>query len=254
MTPTSKIAESRRKSGVRWTPLVAAWKSPMRGSVHRAVAGSRIHYLLWAREPAAPGERRRDGQFADSPLERDGFELSVPREYEPDKRGRGTESLQTPRWREPDSNHRSRREGDGRGERPHRRPSSSRETTKQGISSIELGRRLGVSQTTAWKVKHKLKQVMIERDATKKLTGRIEIDDAYLGGEHSGGKRGRGAAGKQTTADGKPVSLKLGRVSGFSSNVLSGFAKHIRSIVSGGQRWPGLLQQRNRCRMHPPGH
>src|SRR5215831_16036538 len=87
MTPTSKIAESRRKSGVRWTPLVAAWKSPMRGSVHRAVAGSRIHYLLWAREPAAPGERRRDGQFADSPLERDGFELSVPREYDPDKRG-----------------------------------------------------------------------------------------------------------------------------------------------------------------------
>src|SRR5215831_13110293 len=144
----------------------------------------------------------------------------------------GTESLQTLRWREPDSNHRSRRERDGRGERPHGRPSSSREATKQGISSIELGRRLGVSQTTAWKVKHKLKQVMIERDATKKLTGRIEIDDAYLGGEHSGGKRGRGAAGKtpflaavETTADGKPVSLKLGRVSGFSSNALSGFAK-----------------------------
>src|SRR5271169_2147546 len=53
--------------------------------------------------------------------------------------------------------------------------------TKQGISSIELGRRLGVSQPTAWKIKHKLKQVMMERDATKKLTGRIEIDDAYLG-------------------------------------------------------------------------
>src|SRR5271155_2325948 len=28
--------------------------------------------------------------------------------------------------------------------------------TKQGISSIELGRRLGVSQPTAWKIKHKL--------------------------------------------------------------------------------------------------
>ena len=53
--------------------------------------------------------------------------------------------------------------------------------TKQGISSIELGRRLGVTQTTAWKVKHKLQQVMMERDATKKLTGRVEIDDAYLG-------------------------------------------------------------------------
>ena len=68
--------------------------------------------------------------------------------------------------------------------------------TKQGISSIELGRRLGVTQTTAWKIKHKLTQVMMERDATKQLTGRVEIDDAYLGGERSGGKRGRGAAGK----------------------------------------------------------
>jgi hypothetical protein len=45
--------------------------------------------------------------------------------------------------------------------------------TKQGISSIELGRHLGVSQPTTWKIKYKLKQVMMERDATKKLTGRI---------------------------------------------------------------------------------
>ena len=104
--------------------------------------------------------------------------------------------------------------------------------TKQGISSIELGRRLGVTQTTAWKVKHKLKQVMIERDACKPLTGRVEMDDVYLGGERSGGKRGRGAAGKtpfvaavQTTADGKPVCIRLRRVSGFSSQALSAFAK-----------------------------
>jgi ISXO2 transposase-like protein len=68
--------------------------------------------------------------------------------------------------------------------------------SKQGISSIELGRRLGVTQTTAWTVKHKLKQVMMERDAGKRLTGRIEIDDVYLGGERRGGKRGRGAPGK----------------------------------------------------------
>ena len=92
--------------------------------------------------------------------------------------------------------------------------------SKQGISSIELGRRLGVTQTTAWKIKHKLAQVMMERDATKPLSGRVEIDDAYLGGERSGGKRGRGAPGKtpfvaavETTPEGKPVRLKLRRVS-----------------------------------------
>src|ERR1700756_5480857 len=40
--------------------------------------------------------------------------------------------------------------------------------SKGGISSIELGRRLGVTQTTAWKIKHKLMQAMMERDATKR--------------------------------------------------------------------------------------
>ena len=104
--------------------------------------------------------------------------------------------------------------------------------TKQGISSIELGRRLGVRQDTAWKIKHKLKQVMMERDASKQLTGRVEIDDAYLGGERTGGKRGRGAPGKtpfvaavETTPDGKPVRMKLGRVAGFTGKAISVFAR-----------------------------
>ena len=96
----------------------------------------------------------------------------------------------------------------------------------------QLGRRLGVTQTTAWKIKHKLKQVMLERDASKRLVGRIEIDDAYLGGERHGGKRGRGAPGKtpfvaavETTAEGKPVRLKLRRVTSFCAASIAGFAK-----------------------------
>jgi len=104
--------------------------------------------------------------------------------------------------------------------------------SKQGISSIELGRRLGVTQTAAWTIKHKLAQVMLERDADTQLTGRVELDDAYLGGERSGGKRGRGSPGKtpfvaavETTPEGKPVRLKLRRVTSFCGRAISGFAK-----------------------------
>jgi ISXO2-like transposase domain/Transposase zinc-ribbon domain len=104
--------------------------------------------------------------------------------------------------------------------------------TKQGISSVELARRLGVTQTTAWTLEHKLAQVMMERDADERLHGRVELDDAYLGGERSGGKRGRGAPGKtpfvaavETTPEGKPVRLKLRRVSGFCGRAISGFAR-----------------------------
>lgn len=110
--------------------------------------------------------------------------------------------------------------------------------SKKGISSIELGRRLGVTQTTAWIMKHKLAQVMLERDGTKTLTGRVEIDDAYLGGERAGGKRGRGAEGKtpfvaavETTPEGKPVRLKLRRVTAFSGASMSAFAR--TSLVPG---------------------
>ena len=60
--------------------------------------------------------------------------------------------------------------------------------SKGGISGIELGRPLGLTQTTAWKIKHKLMQVMMERDATKRLAGRIEIDDAYAAMAAAGGE------------------------------------------------------------------
>src|SRR3954468_16112552 len=104
--------------------------------------------------------------------------------------------------------------------------------SKPGISSVELGRRLGVKQFTAWKIKHKLAQVMMERDGGKRFSGRVEIDDAYLGGERTGGKRGRGAPGQtpfvaavETTPEGKPVRLKLRRVASFCSHAISIFAK-----------------------------
>ena len=84
-------------------------------------------------------------------------------------------------------------------------------TAKNGISSVELGRRLGVKQPTAWAVKHKIMAVMARREGETPLTGRVEMDDAYLGGVRSGGKRGRGAAGKtpfvaavSTSPEGRP--------------------------------------------------
>ena len=60
--------------------------------------------------------------------------------------------------------------------------------SKGGMSSIELARRLGTRQPTAWLIKHKLMAAMQAREAEKpRLGGRVEIDDAYLGGERSGG-------------------------------------------------------------------
>jgi transposase-like protein len=87
---------------------------------------------------------------------------------------------------------------------------------KNGVSALELKRHVGVSWPTAWMLKHKLLQVMFEREDGRKLSGRVEIDDAYLGGEHHGGRAGRGSPNKtpfvaavQTTESGAPVTMCL---------------------------------------------
>ena len=125
--------------------------------------------------------------------------------------------------------------------------------SKNGISSIELGRRLGVKRQTAWLMKHKLMRAMAAREAQKpKLEGRVEIDDAYLGGERPGGKRGRGAAGKQpfvaaveTTPERRPKRLKLSVVKGFRKREVEKLAKcHLApgtNVVSDGLScWPAV--------------
>jgi len=88
--------------------------------------------------------------------------------------------------------------------------------SKNNVSALELKRHLGVSGPTAWMMKHKIMQVMLEREQDRQLTGRVEIDDACLGGELSGGKAGRGSENKvpfiaavQTTESGAPVLVCL---------------------------------------------
>lgn len=88
--------------------------------------------------------------------------------------------------------------------------------TKTGISALELHRHLGVSYRTAWLVKHKLMQVMFEQERDRRLENVVQVDDAFLGGERTGGKRGRGSENKvpliaavQTTANGKTIFTRL---------------------------------------------
>ena len=49
---------------------------------------------------------------------------------------------------------------------------------KSGISALQLSRELGVSYNTAWKLKHKLLQVMHERNQGEKLSGRNDRESA----------------------------------------------------------------------------
>jgi predicted RNA-binding Zn-ribbon protein involved in translation (DUF1610 family) len=103
---------------------------------------------------------------------------------------------------------------------------------KNGISALELKRHLGVSYLTAWQVKHKLLQVMKERDDQTPLSGVIEVDDADWGGERHGAKPGRGSPNKvpfiaalSCNDEGHPIGLRLGQVAGFRKTEVERFAK-----------------------------
>lgn len=107
--------------------------------------------------------------------------------------------------------------------------------SKNNVAALELMRHLGGCYKTAWLMKHKLMEVMRVREDPRQLEGRVEIDDAYLGGERTGGKVGRGSENKapfvaavQTTPDGQPQFVCL-RQQPFTNEEVAVFAA--RSIA-----------------------
>jgi hypothetical protein len=103
---------------------------------------------------------------------------------------------------------------------------------KTGLSALALKRQLGVSYPTAWLIHHKLMQVMADREARYLLEGKIQVDDAYLGGERTGGKVGRGSENKVAfvaavslnEAD-RPLRVRLTPVPGFTLKAVAAWAK-----------------------------
>jgi hypothetical protein len=116
---------------------------------------------------------------------------------------------------------------------------------KTGLSALALKRQLGVSYNTAWGMKHKVMQVMKERDDSKPLTGMIQLDDVYWGGERHGGKRGRGTENKvpfvaavSLNEAGHPIAMNINVVKGFRLTELSRWARrHLQpgsTVISDG--------------------
>lgn len=75
-------------------------------------------------------------------------------------------------------------------------------------------------------------QAMSERETKYTLSGLVQVDDAYLGGERSGGKAGRGSENKvpfvaaaSLDDNGHPLRIKLTPVTGFTLKAISSWAK-----------------------------
>jgi transposase-like protein len=103
-------------------------------------------------------------------------------------------------------------------------------TQKYGANALGLQRVLGLgSYRTAWVWLHKLRRAMV-RPGRDRLSGTVEVDETYIGGERSG-KRGRGAEGKTLVVvaaqqDGQGIGrIRLRRVADASARSLEGAVK-----------------------------
>jgi len=87
-------------------------------------------------------------------------------------------------------------------------------TQKNGASAMGLQQILGLkSYTTAWTWLHKIRTAMVHPYRSK-LSGVIEVDETYIGGEEKNGKHGRGTGNKVLVAVAVEVidNVRPGRV------------------------------------------
>jgi len=103
---------------------------------------------------------------------------------------------------------------------------------KNGLSALSLARQLGVAYNSAWLLKHKLMQVMLEHDRQTPLGGLVQLDDAYWGGRRRGQRRGRGTAGKipllaavATDTEQRPQAMRLTPLRSFRQREVNRWAE-----------------------------
>src|SRR6266480_4081444 len=54
---------------------------------------------------------------------------------------------------------------------------------KNGVSSYEVHRAIGVTQKTAWSMEHRIRLAMQTGSFAKKLGGHVEVDETFIGGK-----------------------------------------------------------------------
>ena len=106
-------------------------------------------------------------------------------------------------------------------------------TSLKGVSSMKLHRDLGITQKSAWHLEHRIRESFRLDDDAAKLTGPVEVDEAFFGGKetnkHASKKlrAGPGTVGKTAVVGVKDRKTKevRAKVTGMKHDDLQGFVE-----------------------------
>jgi transposase-like protein len=95
---------------------------------------------------------------------------------------------------------------------------------KKGISSIQLGKDIGVTQKTAWFMLHRIRE-QLKANNSPMLSGTVEIDETYIGGKVGNMNKKRREQNKKTPFIKAPIVAMIERDGRVLSKVVDGLTR-----------------------------
>ena len=97
---------------------------------------------------------------------------------------------------------------------------------KRGRSALSISKNLDLNYRTAWRLLHKIRRAMAERDANYQLAGFVEMDDAYFGAprpdtDGRGTTKPKVVIALSTDSQGNPLYARMQVVDAISINEIS---------------------------------
>jgi transposase-like protein len=102
---------------------------------------------------------------------------------------------------------------------------------KNGVSSYEIGRSLGVTQKTGWFMLHRIR-LALQNGTLVKIGGEVEVDETYIGAK----ARNMHAAKRRAKVNGKTGGMHMTPVQGLLQRHGNGHSKVILKAVKSTRR------------------
>lgn len=117
--------------------------------------------------------------------------------------------------------------------------------SKNGVSSCEMARSLGVTQKTAWHMGHRIR-LALERGSFEKLGGIVEVDESFIGGKarfmHKKDKARRGIHGNGSIGKTAVMGLLERHTDKKHSRIIAEVVPSTRKGVLGGKVRKSVLK------------